>query len=191
MLDLETLGETPGCVILSIGAAAFDSTAILSTFEVRIDARSCQRAGLTINADTVMWWLGQSEGARTALLSGAAVPLPDALAQFTGWLATLASPVRLWSKGPSFDAAVLGVAYRAAGLPVPWKYWDERCVRTILDLTELNTRDYHEPGDIPHRALSDALVQARAVQEAMRRITNGAKADYMLRHVVVGDPVVS
>jgi 3' exoribonuclease, RNase T-like len=170
MLDLETLGDSPGCVVLSIGAAAFNDAAILSTFEARIDARSCQRAGLTINADCVMWWLRQDQAARDALLQAPVVPLHDALTQFADWLSSLGGCVHLWSQGPSFDAAVLGVAYRAAGLPVPWKYWNERCVRTILDLTGIHTRDFHQPGDVPHAALSDALVQARAVQEALRRV---------------------
>jgi hypothetical protein len=37
MLDLETLGTVPGCVILSIGAVAFDSMTVRATFEVLID----------------------------------------------------------------------------------------------------------------------------------------------------------
>jgi hypothetical protein len=170
MLDLETLGTTPGCVILSIGAVAFDSTTVLATFEAHLDARSCQRAGLTIDADTVMWWLGREEAARAALIHGPAIPLHDALAQFTLWLNAGERTIRLWSKGPSFDAAVLGAAYRAAGLVVPWDFRQERCVRTILDLTGVDGGDHREMGEPRHQALADALAQTRAVQEALRRI---------------------
>ena len=170
MLDLETLGTTPGCVILSIGAVAFDSAAVLSTFEVHLDPRSCQRAGLTIDADTVMWWLGREEAARIALIQGPAIPLSAALAEFAAWLNPGERPIRLWSKGPSFDAAILGAAYRAAGLVVPWNYQDERCVRTVLDLTGVDGGDYREMGEPRHQALTDALAQTRAVQEALRRI---------------------
>jgi hypothetical protein len=170
MLDLETLGTMPGCVILSIGAVAFDSTAIHATFEALLDPRSCQRAGLTIDADTVMWWLGQEEAARAALIRGSTMSLNAALTEFTSWLNPGERTIRLWSKGPSFDATVLRAAYRAADLVVPWDFRQERCVRTILDLTGVDGGDYREMGEPRHQALSDALAQTRAVQEALRRI---------------------
>jgi 3'-5' exoribonuclease Rv2179c-like domain len=147
MLDLETLGTTPGCVILSIGAVAFDSTAVFSTFEVLIDPRSCQRAGLTIDADTVMWWLGQEEAARAAFFQEPAIPLNVALEQFSFWMNASERPARLWSKGPSFDAAVLAAAYRAVRLDVPWDFRQERCVRTILDLMGVDASNYRETRD--------------------------------------------
>ena len=169
MLDLETLGSAPGSVILSIGAVAFTQTDIVHTFETAIDARSCQRAGLRIDADTVMWWLKQGEDARQALLTADAVPLHAALTLFSEWLA-FDRCVTLWSKGPSFDAVLLASAYRVTGLPQPWEYRNERCVRTILELAGIEVKEYRRDGETRHHALTDALVQARAVQAAMKLI---------------------
>ena len=65
MVDLETLGTAPGSVILSIGAVRFDvEKGLLDEFYVNIDVESSQRLGLTIDGDTVMWWLKQSDAAR-------------------------------------------------------------------------------------------------------------------------------
>ena len=168
MLDLETLGPRPGSVILSIGAVAFGSTELTGTFEVNIDPRSCQRSGLTIDGDTVLWWFRQSDVARAAVQLDPE-PLSVALDRFTRWMEDK-QPCRLWSKGPSFDAAILAIAYRSQGLAVPWEYWNERCVRTVLDLAGIDVATYRETDDTRHRALTDAMVQARAVQEALRRL---------------------
>ena len=168
MLDLETLGKVPGCVILSIGAVAFDSLTVQSTFEAHIDVRSSQQAGLTIDADTVMWWLRQDDAARQTLLRAEVISLNIALLQFADWLRSRTT--RIWSKGPSFDAAILGAAYRAVKFDVPWDFRNERCVRTVLDLTGIDTSSYRNAGETRHHALTDALVQTRAVQAALQRI---------------------
>lgn len=171
MLDLETLGTRPGCVVLSIGAVAFNQTEILSTFSVNIDARTSQRAGLRIEADTVMWWMGRDEAARQSVLNGPTEELSVALLRFNQWLVPRGTPVRLWSKGPSFDAVILRSAYIAAGMDPLWDFRNERCVRTILDLAGIDgTRGFREDHETRHDAAIDALVQARAVQAAMRRI---------------------
>lgn len=169
MLDLETLGKTPGCIVLSIGAVAFNPTEILTTFEVHILAESCERAGLTMDASTVMWWIGRDADARDAMLKANAVPIGVALPRFSDWMYRLGPHTRLWSKGPSFDAAILRAAYHAAGQEPPWEFRNERCVRTILDLANIDsTAPFRGLGEPRHDAIMDALVQARAVQEAMR-----------------------
>jgi len=51
MLDIETLGVSPGCVILSLSAVEFDiNTGELGeSFNMGIDIKSCVDAGLTID----------------------------------------------------------------------------------------------------------------------------------------------
>lgn len=72
MIDLETMGTSPGCAIASIGAVIFDperphdgSTA--PEFYAVVDLASCQSVGLTMDAGTVYWWLTQSQKAREAV----------------------------------------------------------------------------------------------------------------------------
>ena len=37
----------------------------------------------------------------------------------------------MWGNGATFDNVILANAYRGAGLPVPWKFWNDKCYRTI------------------------------------------------------------
>ena len=79
MLDLETLGTTPGCVVLSIGAVEFDLDGIKSEFRAHIDVDSSTALGLKVDARTVMWWLDQSKEAQNALLQADPFPIHGVL----------------------------------------------------------------------------------------------------------------
>jgi hypothetical protein len=174
MIDLETLGTLPGSIILSLGACTFNRTAILERLEINIDPASCQRLGLRIDAGTVLWWMGRDADARSAILNAPTVSLHSALEDFDAWLRAHApgKGLRLWSNGPSFDAVLLRSAYKAAGMQAPWEYWNERCVRTMLDLGRVRLLDFRVgSGEIYHAALGDAIVQTRAVQAAWDQIS--------------------
>ena len=83
MIDIETMDNRPTAAIASIGAVWFEPSGswIGRTFHMHVDLVDCQRHGLTIGADTVVWWLGQSEDAIATLRNGqdGAAPLVTAL----------------------------------------------------------------------------------------------------------------
>lgn len=62
MLDLETLGRGPGCVILSIGAVTFNpfGEGYKHEFTCNIEPEISKQLGFTVDPDTVAWW-GQAE----------------------------------------------------------------------------------------------------------------------------------
>ena len=64
MLDLETLGTSPGCIILSIGAVFFDKNGLGQEFYQTIDVQSSIDAGLTMSGGTFKWWMGQQGAVR-------------------------------------------------------------------------------------------------------------------------------
>ncbi|USQ97283.1 3'-5' exoribonuclease domain-containing protein [Caulobacter sp. RL271] len=175
MLDLETLGTAPGCVIRSIGAVHFDPTddVIREQLYVIIDRASCEAAGLTVDAQTEQWWNDQSPEAR-AEFDGKGVTLATALDLFDDFYRAHA-PVdlktdRLWCNGPSFDESILAAAYRALGRKTPWRYNAARDCRTIYDLNGLKLQ--HTVG-VFHKADDDAAEQARLVQHAYRLMFGG------------------
>lgn len=174
MMDLETLGTMPGSVIVSLGAVEFMPAG--SSFYALIDATSCQQLGLRIEAGTVMWWLGQSDTARQALLEAPGEPIMGVLGAFADWLAAVrgGSDLRLWAKGPSFDASLLRSAYRAARMEAPWHYAEERCVRTVLELAGVEIE--RAADGVRHHALDDARRQAAAVEVAIARISSDTPA---------------
>lgn len=155
MLDIETLGTEPGAAILSIGAVKFDDAGIVDEFHKSVSLESCQEAGLEIDAETLDWWLHQSEPAQTVLSGGA--PLQTALEQFRNFYA---DADEIWAFSPSFDCVLLAEAYDAVGMNEPWHYRDERDCRTLAALpgaVEL------EHDGTEHDALDDAKHQAMTV----------------------------
>lgn len=159
MLDLETLGVNPGCVILSVGAVRFDNSGILNEFHAHIDLESACSAGLVIEPSTVMWWLKQSEAARNNLTQSDREGLCDVLGRFSDWVGD--AKVEIWANGASFDFAILKSTCEAVGMSVPWQFWNERCFRTLKNLVskEIYAALSVQP-TVAHDALADARAQA-------------------------------
>lgn len=155
MLDLETLGSTPGSVILSIGACEFADGKIASEFYRRIDPESCIRAGLHVDIDTVLWWMKQSDDARLELTK-VGDEIEYVLDAFRIWVFD-EKVCCMWGNGAAFDNVLLAEAYRKCGIELPWKYSNDRCYRTIKSLhpeIEIERTGTH------HNALEDAKSQA-------------------------------
>lgn len=165
MVDLETLGQTPGCAIISIGAVVFDPSgegSLGSEFYQVINAKSCEEAGLGVDASTLAWWGKQSEEARIVLkhsMGKVNVPLKEALERFNSFVASQGNfnSLCVWGNGASFDNALLACAYKAVGLISAWPYWNDRCYRTLKNFApsvKLERTGTH------HNALDDAKTQA-------------------------------
>lgn len=168
MVDLETLGNGPRAVILSVGAVFFGDGQLGEEFYTRVDPESCVRAGLVMDVDTVMWWMGQDSAARYALIGGDAPALKDVLGDFAWFIGArglggVAERVRVWGNGAAFDNTILASAYRATRAPQPWKFWNDRCYRTVKELNR------HLPmtkrTGTHHNALDDAKSQAGHLME--------------------------
>ncbi len=159
MVDLETLGTRPGDTILSIGAVLFNPVdGITSEFYVTINQESSKAAGLRAQKSTIEWWQQQSPEARAAAFKGE-LSLESALKQFTMWL-NATDTTLIYGNGANFDNALLAAAYRAAKMEVPWKFWNDRCYRTISAMfakSRVNRVGTH------HHALDDAKTQALAL----------------------------
>jgi exodeoxyribonuclease VIII len=162
MLDLETFGQKPGCVIAALGAVKFGGGEIIDRFYSRIDPLTCEQAGLHVEMDAVLFWFKQPDAARLEI-TNPAEPLETVLQFFTAWCATTRdgqpAEVEIWSNGASFDGVVLEAAYDAVRKPLPWSFWNERCYRTA----KAWFRDVPmPPREGPeHHALYDAIAQAR------------------------------
>ena len=181
MLDLETLGTQPGCVVLSIGAVGFDETGLSTErFYQVISIADSARLGLAREPDTVAWWVRQSPDARQVLVDAAGstseigatttcLPVADALHAFTEFLSQFGgSQVRLWGNGPDFDNAILATVYRTARIEVPWKFYHNRCLRTLRGLCP-SVMSPPRLG-VNHNALDDAVTQATHASEILRHL---------------------
>lgn len=154
MLDIETLGVQSYAVILSIGAVKFDiTTGIFSdTLYTTICLQSCIDIGLHIEANTLQWWLQQPTEVFAEALKGD-YTITKALHEFSQWY-TPRTPI--WGNAASFDLGLLANAYHKAGIPQPWSYYDERCLRTLAHLAP-HLRSTN--GGIKHHPVSDCKYQ--------------------------------
>lgn len=167
MVDLETFGSAPGCVVVSIGAVAFnrDTGRLGDSFYRVIEIESAKRLGLKCDAETLLWWMRQGEDARAALTRDPE-PIERVLAEFEAFWGRQRAE-RFWCHGATFDAPILDAAYRAARLRVPWKYSAVRDTRTLFELADVAVE---RSAGTHHNALDDAVNQARAVLVALAKV---------------------
>jgi exodeoxyribonuclease VIII len=157
MLDIETMGNGSQAAIIAIGAVAFDLNGVYAKFYAQCSLESSVDAGLVMDPSTVIWWLKQSDQARAAFNSNEiADTLGAALSQFSGfcWENQVSG---MWGNGATFDNVIMSNAYRLTGLEQPWKFWHDRCYRTIKSLypsVKLVRTGTH------HNAVDDAESQA-------------------------------
>lgn len=167
MLDLETFGTKPGCVIRSIGGVFFDKNNMAHDFYVNVDKQSCIDVGLTVDPKTEAWWATQGNKAKDAFLSNPQ-PLFDALQSFKTWFEVHGGE-RVWAQGASFDPPVIEAAFDACKIAYPWKFWNIRDTRTLYDIAKFNPNNVKRDGTF-HNALDDAKHQVGLVQTSINLI---------------------
>lgn len=167
-IDLETLGTAQDSAILVIAAYAVDGwgNKILSECW-RIDPDSARAFG-SVDPATEKWWSEQSDFARAqAFTARPRMALPEALRALAGMFESLESRkarVYVWGNSPSFDCAILRNAYKAAGVAIPWAFWQERDCRTVAWIGEwigFDAKANTEFKGQRHVALDDARHQAK------------------------------
>ncbi len=178
MIDIETLGTSPGSAILSVGAVGFDPESVTTPpflpFYRNIGLASSLAVGCTVDAPTVQWWFNRDDEARGMLFRNA-LSLVLALDDLRIWYVSL-KPSAVWANSPQFDLTLLREAGKKVGWTAPWHYRDERDLRTLLALTRFEKRAFvptEAVGPIEHDALDDAFAQAKKVQEAYRVLRTG------------------
>lgn len=158
MLDLETMGNGNRAAIIAIGAVIFNDSGVKEDgFYSQVSLESSVLQGLEMDTSTVLWWLQQSDEARTAFKNNEkAVPLAIALESFRVWLEQFGD-VQMWGNGAAFDNTILSAAYRKCGLKQPWPFWNDRCYRTFKAMfpdVKVSRFGTH------HNAVDDARTQA-------------------------------
>lgn len=181
MLDLETLGQGPGCVIIAVAAVPFFKTEcqpIEDHFYKNVDIESCLDLRLKIDPSTLHWWVQKAP--LFLSLQEKSVALPKVLMELADWMKCWCTPdVRVWGRGPSFDQAILREAYSRCMQQLPWKYYRERCVRTYLcEHEEVINRLLPFAGK-PHHPVDDARHQIRSMEklQSMVLISNDGEHD--------------
>ncbi|HEI0686749.1 TPA: 3'-5' exoribonuclease [Escherichia coli] len=176
MIDLETMGTNTNAPIVVIGAVFFDPQTgeIGPVFYIVISLTDAMNTGAVPDGGTIEWWLKQSSEARAAILTDQ-VKLKDALSRFREFINEYSDEkfVQVWGNGATFDNAILRTSYERLDIPCPWRYHNDRDVRTIVELGK--TIDFDARTVIPfegvrHNALDDARHQAKYVSAIWQKL---------------------
>ncbi|MGR89286.1 exonuclease [Escherichia coli] len=176
MIDLETMGKKSNAPIVVIGAVFFDPQTgeIGPTFYIVISLVDAMDTGAVPDGSTIEWWLAQSNEARSAILVDQ-VKLVDALIQFREFINEYSDEefVQVWGNGATFDNTILRTSYERLNIPCPWRYYNDRDVRTIVELGKtigFDARTVILFEGVRHHALDDARHQAKYVTATIQKL---------------------
>ncbi|EOQ6446700.1 3'-5' exoribonuclease, partial [Escherichia coli] len=133
-VDLETMGTNPDAPINSIGGKFFDPATgeMGPEFSKAIDLET---SGGIIDRKTIKWWAKRSREAQSAIFTDE-ISLDVALRLFIEFIEKNSGGrfVQVWGNGANFDNVILRRSYERQGIPCPWLYYNDRDVRTIVEL---------------------------------------------------------
>lgn len=169
MLDIETVGNKPGCGIISISAVLFNiNTGKISNvyqFNQSINWKHQLLFGYNYDISTLNWWKGTNKKLFHKL-SESENHFVEVAKSFQNWYRSIpnSSKLRLWANSPKFDICILEAWYRkalkGAEFKQFWNTWEERDVRTIASLDPNIKRNLKFIGD-KHNSLDDCKHQIR------------------------------
>lgn len=157
MIDIETMGTKSDAAIVAIGAVYFDNEGLGKEFYSVVDLQSCIDVGLTVDGNTIEWWIKQSEKAKDIFDKEKHFDYIETALEDLSAFVFGGSPL-IWGNGSDFDNVILENAYKAIKCMEPWIFRQNRCFRTLKNLY----LDVQPPEDIgtAHNALDDAKWQA-------------------------------
>lgn len=165
VIDWETLSTRSNAVLPSVGVVFgnLDTGEIIDTLHITMDVQSQIDAGYHVSADTLAFWVMQDQHARTYLNRILSDKFKhgsrqDGFRQLFNFLSNLPRNTRIFGNGPTFDLAICIEEWKQCGLP--WEFWNERCVRSWIDLCDLaiggKVRDKVPFEGVKHHPVDDA-----------------------------------
>jgi len=191
MVDIETLGTDNNAVITSIGAVAFDLSALETVeeilgrpyFHMHLNAHMQQADGRQISAATSMWWMEQNPVAIKTLLDGQkaiakGISVAAALEAFSIWCSNNKA-ANIWGNGNTFDNMLLRDIYAQYKVKYPVSFRNDLDFRTLKYLVKtidptwkVPYPKYGEFKDTAHVGHVDAACQAYSAQRIWAKLNN-------------------
>ncbi len=176
MLDIETMGTEPGSSIIAIGAVEFNLLTgdTGEIFYKHVSLKSCDMIGLKCDASTILFWMKQSDDARSKFFDNEnGMSINQALMDFRDFVGRCSSPgtkdVQVWGNGSRFDMGLMNEAYRKCIYPTPWDFRNERDVRTLVSFAPQIMKSIPFEG-VKHDAIADCFHQIKYCSETYRQL---------------------
>jgi hypothetical protein len=170
MLDIETLGNTPGSIVFEVGAVLFDEKGVLDTFHAFMPVAASAHRGFTIALPTLSWRADNGRSLNDIItMSGLEGSINDTMLRLAKFMDGVE---QFWSKG-NFDYPLMARYFDSCNLNTPWKYGQVRELRTMLSEFGIVT----PKADISHNALEDALQQVELLLKMRGMVGGNPKRD--------------
>ena len=165
MIDIETLGTSPDCVVLSVGAVKFDPFTNIEPNNRLLWRPSTEEqfnANRTVLDSTLEWWATQPKHIQDeAFTEEGRVSLIDFFKDLNKYLVGVD---KIWCQGPQFDMVILEDLFNQFKHHTNWAFWQIQDCRTLFNMMSVDPRKAIETH--AHSADADAFVQAVCVQQA-------------------------
>jgi hypothetical protein len=167
MIDIETLGTDPDCVVLSVGAVKFDPYTLNEPHSKtlwRPSADEQLKSDRSVDQGTLEWWGKQAEHIREEAFSEfGRVDLDMFFKDLNRYLVGVD---KIWCQGPQFDMVILEDLFRQFNHHRNWAYWQVCDCRTIFNMMPKDPRK--EIQQNLHSADEDSYWQAVCVQRTFK-----------------------
>ena len=178
VLDLETLGTNPGCVVFAIGAVAFDTEVdtpgnFSNQFHSAVSIMDAIEQGFTISSSTLNFWRNKySVEYELACKLSVGISPEKACNSFNNWYQNFSlhgkEKVYVWGNGNEFDNAILKNYFEQCGVDLPWTFREDMDFRTVKLL--FPQCKPNEDNKDPHNSLADAKYEGEWLQNILRHI---------------------
>lgn len=177
MIDTETLGLTPGCVVRTVSLVEFEpatgKTGRKQTWVINL--QDSIKAGFRIEAGSLKWWMMKSEEARKAFVATPEeeTSLVSFVGEFVEWFKQYNGKVVLWNLQVDFDTALISpyLSYyymyimRNDSYELPWNRKLRVDVRPFMEIY----RALHTDIKTPHTSIDDCMLQIEAVAQLFKK----------------------
>ncbi len=175
VIDLETLGIEDSPVIIQISAIAFNilTGEEYSRFDEYVNVKSCIDNGLKIDGETVEWWFKQTPNVFLLSLESKN-RIEDVLKRFSEWVSNFEKP-NIWGNGILADNRWITQAYKKCSIKIPWKFYQDRDVRTLVELGRRKGCDIKtiEFQGVKHNAIDDCKHEMTYMVEIYKLLNQG------------------
>lgn len=180
MLDIEAFGKCENKLIVQIGACYFDRATgeIGRTFKMNIDPIDAERKGFKIDADTVLWWMQQSDAARASVVADPKLPIIEV---FNALNEFLKDAGQIWSHS-TYDFVSITQTYSVLGIKPLFGFRTARDIRTLMDMFKVTVDKVSREG-VHHDALADCFHQVKYCMEAFKKMDGLTQAKQVVSFI--------
>jgi hypothetical protein len=167
MIDIETLGTEPDCVVLSVGAVKFDpfnsqEPHAKTLWRPNVDQQTV--AERSVLDSTLEWWAKQPQHIQDeAFDEEGRMFIAEFMQDLNKYLVGVD---KIWCQGPQFDMVILEHLFKQFNHHMNWAFWQVMDCRTVFNMMPVDPRKAIQQN--LHSADEDAYYQAVCVQQSYK-----------------------